>query len=248
MKIFIVLFVLLSTYVHAAVQVDLYLDKNEVKQGSIETARIVMNVDGAQRVPWQKLKGETLGESLYLYDVSPIVRKQGEFEAEAKIIFSAVPQANILKHKVADQEILIDLKDTKVIPVDSKQFVYDQFDIPFRTKIVNVLPWVALILLIGVGTLYGVRRFQQQSKSKRRRKALRDEIISAQNYDEVIALWYRRDVFQKEFPEIQDSFKEFERGIYQVIFRPTLSDAEKKDVFNSYQSFVGKVSEVLNGI
>lgn len=235
---------------YASINVELSSLQPNIKQGNIESVTLSMGVEAAQKIDWPKLKGQTLGETIYLYDAEPIIHKQdsGKFESKIKIIFTTVPKEGVVVFKAQNQEVSMILKNLNVIPATSDKFIYNQFELPFKLNVflatVSILASFVILGLVWIG----VRRYKTSQSQKQIKHKVRLELTSASTYDEVIKIWYRRDLYLKRFPEISESFRSFEQKIFPFIFRPNISEIEKTKVLENYREFVSIISEVLDGI
>ncbi|WP_408098459.1 hypothetical protein ACJVC5_05985 [Peredibacter sp. HCB2-198] len=249
---YIVLFILLvPCLAFGASALNLDFGKNEIKQGSLETAKILLKADAVQRVPLQKLKGQTLADTLYFYDVSPLMRKEGSdyFEAEAKVIFAKAPETNALGTKFGEEDLLITWGNSQVLPTEAAQgFIFGKFEIPSRPKI---LLWLSVTLGVGILAfliIWGRKKYLIKTTLKKKKRALKQELLSATTYQEVVDLWKKKHKFFDEFPQVEEPFKSFEAVLFKYQFKPRQNEAEISQVIEAYRDFVRKVEGGLNGI
>ncbi|WPU65521.1 hypothetical protein [Peredibacter starrii] len=234
-----------------ATALNLDFGKNEIKQGSIETAKILLKADAVQRVPLQKLKGQTLAETIYFYDVSPLMRKEGSdfFEAEAKVIFAKTPETNALGTKFGNEDLLVTWGNSQISPTEaSKGFIFGKFEIPSRPKIIL---WLSIILGLGVLiflVIWGRKKYQIKTARKKKMQDLKRELLGATNYQEVVEVWKKKHKFLDTFPQIEESFKGFETVLFKYQFKPRQNETEMAQVTEAYRDFVRKIEGGLNGI
>lgn len=244
----LVIFLIFSSTVFAA-QMRLEFNTPVVKQGSLTDAVIRLDGESVQQVELQKLKGVSLANTVYLYQVSPLIRSGDTFEAEAKIIFLKVPESKPVMHKFGDKDVTVTWSDVEVQATEAPaQFLFGQFEIPGRRKL---LQWFIALISLGL-IIVGIYKFRQRSRNKnevRKRKAeLKDKILSAREYDDVVKLWQQKPVLIKDFPHLGEPFKELEIVLFKYQFKPSQNEAEKTEVMKAYRDFLNKVQGGFNGI
>ena len=250
-KYFVLFIILIPGLAIGATALNLDFGKTEIKQGSIETAKIQLKADAVQRVSLQKLKGQTLAETIYFYDVSPLMRKEGSdsFEAEAKVIFAKAPETNALGTKFGDEDLLVTWGNTQVSPTQVEQgFIFGKFEIPSRPKI---LLWFSIILGLGVLTylfFWGRKKYQFKTAQKKKLQELKRELLGATNYQEIVEVWKKKHKYLDNFPQIEDAFKGFETVLFKYQFKPRQNETEISQVTEAYREFVRKIEGGLNGI
>lgn len=223
--------------------------ESEIQQGELVPAKLLMGPDGIQKVQIQKLKGSTLGEMIYLYDVSSFLKKGNSFEADVKVIFINVPESKSVVHKLAGEELVISFPDITIKPTDAPpSFVYEEFSIPSRPKIIL---WSTILLILLVGSIYGrkvVHKVKAKKALKIKRATFKNEILAATDYDGVVTIWKKRSDYLKEFPHVEDSFRKLESVLFKYQFKPTQSEVEKKIVIEAYQKFCSDIMGGFNGV
>lgn len=249
---YVILFILiLHQIAFGATPLNLEFNKGAVKQGSLETARILLKADAVQKVSLQKLKGQTLGNTIYIYDVSPLVRKNGSdfFETNAKVIFVKVPETNALVSKLGAEDLLITWGDIPVSPTEgAKGFVFGNFEIPSRPQIFLWLSILVGVVILSCLGFWGRKKYQLNSSLKKKKKILKSELISASSYQEIVEVWKKKQLFLSEFPQIEEAFRTFEGVLFKYQFKPHQSEAEVSVVTEAYRDFVRKVEGGLNGV
>lgn len=249
MKI-VVLFLLISLPAFAAVRVDLEFASSELVQGDPTEARLT--IDESSTLPVQSLKGKTIGKVLYFLDVSPLMKREGApvFEAQAKVIFVKPPESQGASEVLGGQEIILNWGKLSVRPVEaSQELIYGEFTVPEK---VRWLLWVGLTVLI-VGAAFFVGRFTYRRVSskralKARRDALKQEILGARNYEDIVELWKKKQTYFKEFPHVRDAFDKFEEVLNRHQFKPRQSEAEKIEITEAYRKFLRSVEGGFSGV
>lgn len=242
---------MMSSYAWPKVSMDLHFERPEVQQGNIESAKLLLETDGVQKVQLQKLKGQTLGESLYLYDVSPLMKREGGagFEADAKVIFVKVPEGKVITHKLPQDELVISIGNTSVKATEvPEKFIYENFTIPSRPKIIL---WTSILIGLSLLAFFGRKLYRsvQKKKSLRQKRALlKSELYAGEDYQGIVALWLRREVFLKEFPHIEDAFRKFEVVLFKYQFKPYQTEVEKALIVDAYRSFLQECMGGFDGV
>ena len=246
----IFLFVWIST-AFSAVNIELVFEKNEIQQGSIESALARLSGESLQKINLQKLKGQTLGETLYLYNVSPLLRKDGNknYESEFKVIFIKTPEANQLVHKFENDEINIKWSEVKVVPVEvPEKLIFEEFEIPQPFEILKWLMGV-VILVLAVFGFFKVKKARDIKNEKRRMKqSIKDSIMAANSYDEIVSIWKRKLEITEVFPALTEPFKQLEMTLFKFQFRPQQTDEEKNEVVKAYRDFLSTIQGGFDGI
>ena len=250
-KYLILLILICSQLAFGTTNLTLEFVAQEIKQGSLESVKIHLNPEAAQRISLNKLKGQTLGETIYLYDVSPLMRKAGSsnFEADAKVIFVKTPETNALAFKQETEDLFITWGNTQITPTEAaKGFIFGNFEIPSRPKIIL---WLSILLGVGLLTFlgfWGRNKYRTKQALKAKTRALKAELTTAQTYAEVVNVWKKKHLYVSTFPHIEDSLKDFETVLFKYQFKPRQSEAEINVVMEAYREFLQKIAGGLNGI
>lgn len=251
-KNYLVLTVLLfSLSVHASVAMHLDFHSPKVKQGHIESATIKLDETAIQNVELQKLVGSSWGDSIYLYSVGPLLRKNGEanYQSEAKVIFLKSSVEQPLIHKINENEIQITWSNVEVIPTEApKELIFGQFEIPSRKKIVIWLSGL-LFALLGTIAVLKYRKTVQNKKYQRKKKIeLKNKVISATEYSQVVQIWQEKATILKVFPQLSEPFKTLETVLFKYQFKPSQMESEKAEVMTAYRTFVEQVQGGFDGV
>lgn len=249
MKIFFIFLIIFSNGIFAAAQMHIDLNAAVIKQGSLVDAVIRLDSNSVQQVELQKLKGVSLGETLYLYQVSPLLRSGDSFEADAKIIFLKVPEGKYLIHKLGENEVSISWSDVEVLPTEAPvQFLFGKFEIPGKKRVVEISILLLIFSFMIFGGLKLKRRLKKKKELRKIRSGLKDKVMSASEYQEVVSLWQQKVLLTKEFPHLSDHFKELETVLFKYQFKQSQNEIEKMEVMKAYRDFVNKVQGGFNGI
>lgn len=244
------LLILLFSTVASAV-VELQFPSSKIKQGSLES--VIMRVDPstAQSFELQKVRGQTIGETLYVYSVSPLMRKEGgdDFEAEARVVFIKVPETPFLGYKTPAGEIVFSWKDLEVIPTEgAKELIFGEFEIPPRKK---VLLWGGILLVLIIAGLAGFRIwkvFQKRKQVRLQKLAVKNDISSVNDYQNVVRVWQNKRNFIREFPHLEQPFKNLEQTLFKYQFKQSQTDTEKNEVMSAWKKFVEETRGGFDGI
>lgn len=244
----LIVFLLFTTSLWARVNLELKLEQNSVKQGQIAEGKLfVRESDGASSL--SGLKGKNIGKTLYVLSVAPFMGKQGQLESDVKVIFVAVPQVETLTEVVDGEETVISWSGIEVVPTEpAKSFIFGDFEIPAR---LNLLPWILGLVGLGFALIIGLwlkKKFATKASLQLRRRTLKNELIGAISYDDVVMIWRQKLKYLEAFPEIEGNFKSFETVLFKYQFKQQRTEREITEVLNAYQHFKSEVSGVLNGI
>ncbi|MCM2349588.1 MAG: hypothetical protein NDI69_06170 [Bacteriovoracaceae bacterium] len=252
MKIFalFLLFIIIQPAL-AAVSVQLDFFDTNLKQGQLEAAKVTMAADAAQNINLQKLRGASVADTLYFYELGPLIKKDGGdyFIADAQVIFLKIPESPKLIHKLGNEEIIVAWPQIEILPTEgAKELIFGQFEIPSRKKI---LLWVLISLGLLTG-LYAVIKYRKQlalKKAAREKKIkLKEKLFNAADYFQIVEIWQKRDEFLQTFPEIRDHFKKFEIILFKHQFKPHQTETEKSEVMTAYREFLNNIQGGLSGI
>lgn len=252
MKIFVLflLFIIIQPAL-AAVSIQLDFFDSQLKQGQLEVAQVTMTAEAAQNISLQKLKGANFAETLYFYELGPLIKKDGGdyFVADAKVIFLKIPESPKLIQKLGNEEIILAWPQIEILPTEGgKELIFGQFEIPSRKKI---LLWVLISLGLLTG-LYALIKYRKQIALKKaareKRINLKDKLFNATDYSQIVEIWLSRDEFLTAFPEIRDYFKKFEITLFKYQFKPHQTETEKAEVVTAYREFLTNIQGGLSGI
>lgn len=246
----LLLCLLLSFPAFSAVVVEMHFSTPAVKQGQLAEARI--QIQNGENFKVNLLKGKTIGKTVYFYDVSPLIKRQGTeyLEATGKVIFIKVPNDKSVQETVSGEEINL-LWDNVIIEptVGEKSLIFGDFTIPEKFQ------WIfwPLIVLLSLGVLGAIgwkvaKRVRLKSEKKNRRLAMKKEILGCRNYDDVVSLWMKKHLLLEEYPHIREAFHKMEEVLNRHQFKPRQSEAEKIEVVESYRKFTRSVEGGFNGI
>ena len=223
-------------------------DSSSVKQGEILRARLLIKeTDGTSG--FGGIKHQTLGKVLYLYHVGPFIMKQGVLESEVKVLFSKVPTSNSVTEVIQGEQVTISWSEFQVIPTqESEGFQFGTFEIP---KMIRWLPWLigALTILILFFIIARWKKRQAEKKQvKHLRAKMKEELMGAKTYEDIVQLWQKKRVYLKQFPSIEENFKKLEETLFKFQFKPQRNESEIFIIQASYEKFKQDIPGALNGI
>lgn len=250
-KYIVILLFLLSNIAQAEVRLEIIFSNDEINQGSLQEATLEIETSSLQNFEIQKLKALSPNDTLYFHKLSPLMKSgsSGKYTSEISVVFLKVPESNSLKFSVAEQEVDLSWNDVHVIPTEaSKGMIFEAFELPERRKI---LVWILCGLGIGaiVLIIFIVRKRWKISRDKKRhRQELKEDIFSANTYEEVISVWQRKFYYQEEFPHTAEGFKNLEKTLFKYVFKPHQSETEKTEILKAYRGFINEVQGGFNGV
>ena len=220
--------------------------QSSVNQGEIVEGHLILN-EGS--IPTLSLKGKNIGKTIYILNVEPFMGNAGIFQARAKLIFSKVPEASSVVETINGEEVSIFWDDLSINPTEESQsFLLGDFEIPGRKKII---PWlIALLTAFLIGSLiwFYIKKARNQRKLKQQKLALKDQLLQASSYDEVVSIWMNKHQTLKEFPVLEEAFKNLEITLFKYQFKPQRTNHELEQVMQAYQNFKADVQKGTHGI
>ena len=249
MKAMVIFILLLSAVAQA--QIEFTFQKAQVKQGSIERAVIRIAPETMQKISLGKLKGATLGESIYLYDVDALSRRAGAevFEAEAKVIFVKVPTGSEVTDKSFGFGLPVRWSPLTITPTQEGQsLIFSNFDIPERSRTLALTGILLCLLLLGVGVFLFSKKLDRKRALKQNKLRLKTELLSAKSFEDLVVLWKNKSKYLDEFPQITEPFAHFETVLFKYQFKPTQTEREQADALDAYSTFVRNVEGGFDGI
>lgn len=247
---FLTLFILLlSTAVTAAVELQFQIPK--IKQGSLETVVLKVDPATAQQFELQKLKGQTVGNTIYIYSISPLMRKEGgaDFEAEARLVFIKVPETSFVSYKTPQGEIVLTWKDLEVVPTETqKELIFGTFEVPARSKVILWASILCSLVLVAVCGIPIWRKFLNRKEIKKKKQTIKDDILSVNEYQNVVRVWQNKRNLIREFPHLEEPFKNLEKTLFKHQFKPSQTESEKSEVMSAWKKFIEESQGGFDGI
>ncbi len=223
----------------------------EIRQGALVKAKLFVPPESVN-VPFQKLKGETVGETIYFYQLSPLLRKEGSsnYEADIQLIFVKVPESTSLVATVGDQAIELEWNNIRIIPVETPEgMLWADFTAPDFLE--GKLTWIwltLLIIILGAGGFIIWKKLNKRNKEKSRKQKLIDEFKSCQSYEDIVAFWKKKRSFIKDFPHLEGTFPPFEEVLFKYQFKPSQTENEKNEVMKAYRNLVEQSEGGFRGV
>lgn len=247
MKLILILFFIISP-VWSSVQLELDLATVTPKQGEIVAARLILK-NARGQAALTGLKGKNFKKVVYLLNLSPFIGENGRLEADAKVIFLQVPETTFVSEVINGEEVVLSWREVRVIPTEASQsFLLGDFEIPGRKKIVLWISLFIALILISSGIFYAKRKYALKNRAVKRRKELKQNLLTATDYSGVVSLWQSKQIYLSEFPGLEVSFKKLEKTLFKYQFKPTQTTQEMQEVMRSYDQFKSDIMGVLNGV
>ncbi len=165
-----------------------------------------------------------------------------------KVIFTKVPDTNNVTETINGEQIDISWAHVEVIPVESKSFLFGEFNIPERS---NFMPWILGMVGLGllIALILAIRNYlNRKSKNLTSRKNLKNELLQCASYDDIVLMWRQKRRYLDAFPMIEKEFKEFEEVLFKYQFKPQRTEQEISEVSLAYEKFKASVTGALHGI
>lgn len=250
-KLIIFLLIIFSSIAYGSPRLLIQFSDSSVHQGSIVKARLSLDADSFQQLDVQKLKGQTLADTIYLHSVDSFIRRTGEgwLDADAYVIFVKPPESKQLLHKNGQSEIQVVLNDIEVIATEApQQFIFGDFSAPGNRK---YFFWILLFVGIVSGTLIGLtvaRKIKHKRLQKKNRLALKTELLEVKTFEDAVNVWQKKQIYLKEFPTLEPGFLNFQTVLFKSLFKPKQTESEKLEVINAYKSVSQSVQEMKDGV
>ncbi len=249
-KYFLLLFIL-SLFHPAVAGIHIEFKEKSVKQGSLQAAKIIIDTDTAKTIKLQNLQGESLEKIVHIQSVDSVIenKNNSSWSSDAIVIFLKVPVQRSLTYKHQGREIPVSWNDIEVKETEApKEFLFGTFEVPSKLKF---FLWI-LIPLLSVILIAFIIDFRKKWKVKKEirlyRKKIRDELLAASQFQDVVMIWQKKRELIKEFPHLEDPFKELEKVLFRYQFQHHQSESEKAEVLKSYRSFLDRIQGGLDGI
>lgn len=250
-KLIFFLLIIYSSIAFGAPRLLIQFNETSVHQGSIVKARLSLDADSFQQIDIQKLKGQTLAETIYLYGVGSFIRRSGEgwLDADANVIFVKPPEGKQLLHKNGQSEIQVVLSDIDVIATEApQQFIFGDFSAPGNRK---YFLWILIFLGVVAGCLIGLtitKKINHKRLQKKNRLALKNELLEVKTFEDAVNVWQKKQIYLKEFPTLEPGFLNFQTVLFKSLFKPKQTESEKLEVINAYKSVSQSVQEMKDGV
>jgi hypothetical protein len=233
----------------ASAGIELVFPESRLKQGSLQEARLLIDEQTARKIELHKIKGQTIDEILYFYSISPLLYREGKFQADAVIIFVKVPSNNLLIYKAPSGDIQIKWDNIVVDPTESpKDLVFLDFHAPAATKI---MLWVFAIFALLLMIFFS-QRFFKKWKLKKNKKLhkikMKNEIYEVKSYEMVVSIWQKKRELIQEFSHLERPFEVLEETLFKFQFKPYQTELEKKQVMTAWQAFLDSSRGGFDGI
>lgn len=240
-----VLLLILQAFAWSATEMRLELKDAEVKQGAIVEAKLFVD-KGAPA-----LQGKSLADQIYFYEVAPLVIREGtdHMESTVKIIFTAVPNSGVIRGKIDESEVNVQIGAIKVQPTAaSEKFIFGDFSIPAAPRWLGYILGFVLTLLLGVGVFTLWKKRERKAALKEKKRQMKAELVSAKNFQELVEIWKRRQQYFDAFPHTVIPFETFEKTLYKFQFKRHQTEVEQLEAMRAYKDFVRAIEGGFNGI
>ena len=252
-KLLVLLIICFASFsVFSASDLKLVFNLPQIKQGELVNATLLVPMSQMQDLNVSKFENQSLAETIYFMRVSPVVKKEGreDLEAEVKIIFTKVPEANGLSGKINDSDIRISWNKLEVEATEGAQeLLFGSFEIPEKSKLLLwIIIGLVVAILLFVVVVILIKKQKQKRAHKDQIKKRMDELLGCREYDEVVKIWQQRQIYFSHFPHIVDPFKKLEKELYKHQFKPKQTEQEKIEIMDAYRTFKRSIEGGFIGI
>lgn len=248
--LFLSIFIVANAF--SAEKIHLVFKDPQVKQGSIVDATIAMGLEVAQKIGGPaKLKDSSLGDTFYIVNASTQIRKMDSslLTSDTKIILQKIPESQPVRHNFNGTEVEVTWENVEFVPTEAAQgFIFGSFDIPARMKLLQWLIGLIVVAAIGLITFYGLKKFKHKKLLKQHKTGIKNLVMSANEYSDVVTIWQKKSLILKEFPQLEEHFRKLETVLFKYQFKPHQTETEKAEVMNAYRDFTKNVEGGFHGI
>ncbi len=230
---------------------DLNFSKPEIKQGDTAIATISMDSSSAQALQNLKLVGQNLADSLYIYEVSPLMRKQGEdiYHAKIKLIFVKIPKTNSIRAQVGNEVVEVRWNNISLIPTETPpELIFEKYELPTPPQVALMVGILIVVLLLGWLGLALKKKWGLKSKIKTRKAKIKQDVLGCKSYEDVVLMWKNKREYIEVFPHLTSAFEKLETTLFSYQFKPTQSSTEKEAVMRAYRDFCSAAEGGFSGI
>ncbi len=249
--LFTILFIISLMTTALAQKLEVSFQQTVIKQGSLVQAKIGVDGESFQKLQLNKLRGQTIAETLYIHSLSSFMRRSGDnvFEADAVVVLAKVPASSEFAANLDGVQIVVSLGDVQVQSTEpDKGFLFSDFTVAEPLKLFRWVLAILAIVILGTGIYVIIRRNRLKNHVRKYKRALKESLVSANSYEEVLSVWDRKYEFFESFPHIRDAFEDFQKTLFKYQFKRTKSEFEKNEILKSYREFLAKVQGGLDGI
>lgn len=236
---------------HAESELNITFPDVKIRQGTIQQVELNFDQEFAQKIEVQSFKGQKLGSAFYLYNLGPIMRKDGvdNLSAKAKVIVISEPKGLNEKIVINGQPANLKWNTINFEKVETpKELLFANFSIPAMSNYIAYIILFVLMALIGAAVFY-VRHIRLRKKLlKQKKDILIKRILGANSYDEVVEVWKIKPSALSVFPGLSDPYKELEKVLFQYQFKLVQTEKEKEAVTLAYREFCSQAKGVMDGV
>lgn len=247
----LILFLLFVTEGWSSDRLELIFSQAEVNQGALLKGKLVL-LPASLNFPVQKLKSQTIGETIYFHQLSPPMKKNGssQFESDIQVIFIKPPESEIVTGIIENQPVQLSVTGLKVIPVESaEKMLWADFTAPDLFSGNWKWLWIGLALIILLPVVFFTwKKISARKKEVESRKKLIREFKTCSSYEDIVGMWKNKRVFLTEFPQIESDFRNFEETLFKYQFKSSQTADEKQLVVSAYQNLILKSEGGLSGV
>lgn len=242
-KILFLSLLFISINLEAKILLSIKPLQREVIQGDLVSARIEV-ADNSQNIDLLSLENKTISNSIYFFEIKKESSGYG-----AKLVIANVPKENTVTDKLGAEDIVIDLSGIQLVPTEKpKSFIYDDFKIPTYLNWVLIIGITLALVLVTGGVIVFIQKLKKDSNKKKKITKIKEEVLSAKTYDEVVKVWTMKHEILQLFPNIDVEFKGLEQVLYAFLFKPSQSQDEKRIAEKAFQDFIVKIKGKLDGV
>lgn len=237
MKLIPLLFILLS--INCWALVDLKADlPSEIQAGQpVFVKASILKLEGSGN-ELSSLKGQTLNGEVYVHHVGLVERNESHPNGAVELGLIFLKTVDKYPISTTDGSVRLFLSPIKVAPIEAiKEYILIDWRLPFE------MPWwvyAAIAFFLGLGA-YIYKAYPDWKKKKDIRKTREEmwkKLLEAQSEKDIMEIWNQRLEYFEHFPDVQKNFRQWEKGIYNIIFKPSFTEDEVVKIQKGYKKFV----------
>jgi hypothetical protein len=251
-SVLIIFFSLVISPLWAAdVSLKLKFPVERFSTGELVNVEIIIDANSAQGLSFQSLKGETIGETIYIQSLSPLILREGEqhFTVDAQVVLIRKPTSNQIQTTFKGNTLFIGWDNVEIEAVDTpSDYVLEDFTVPTP---LNILRWVLLFIIFS-SVIYGLwvlkKKWSDKKLEKKRLAELKRSLLSGKDYAAVVEIWKKKHAYLKSFPMIETAFTNLESVLFKFQFKPQRTMEEEFKVMEAYRNFIKDAEGELRGV
>jgi len=237
--IVITLSILISLSCFANIEMRANLPSEVTAGEMISVKAEITKIEGNTKI--SHLVGQTLDDSIYINKIG-LIERNAEFPngfIDLSIIF--LKEVKTIPLISLDNSIKLYIPNVKVRPVaEVKDYLLIDWSLPFK------LPWwvylvIMSVLAVGLIFLNKYPKMKERKLKLKEKKELWAQLLGASTEEEILKIWYARNIYFEQFPDLVSTFRIWENKVYPYFFKKDQTVEDKTQIRNLYLKFVSEL-------